>query len=97
MDSPNALQKFAICESCTAFVWERLNTGHWSDVSLVWRNLYTVAMILKISAVLDIILANKNPMNLKVRENIIGNLLSKKSNKRGLYFLASYWRHNKNV
>lgn len=29
------------------FTWERLNTGNWKDVPIVWRKIYSAASILK--------------------------------------------------
>lgn len=29
------------------FAWERLNTGNWKDVPIVWRKIYSAASILK--------------------------------------------------
>jgi hypothetical protein len=30
------------------FAWEKLNIGHWIDVLLVWRKLYTYLTLLKV-------------------------------------------------
>ena len=35
-------------ESYSHFVWEKLNTGHWRDISIIWRQLFAVIKILQI-------------------------------------------------
>ena len=51
----NPASAFLAADSVLSFVWERLNTGHWSDVDLVWRQLFTVTSLVKVGAVLRII------------------------------------------
>jgi hypothetical protein len=46
---------FLTADSVLSFVWERLNTGHWSEVGHVWRQLFTAASLIKIASVLRII------------------------------------------
>ncbi|KRY41107.1 Lysine-specific demethylase 8 [Trichinella spiralis] len=35
-----------ICNFMLNFIWERLNTGHWSEVNISWRLLYTMVSLL---------------------------------------------------
>ena len=30
-----------ICDECLDIIWEKLNTGYWKDVDMVWRHAYT--------------------------------------------------------
>ena len=44
------------------FIWEKLNTGHWSNVDIIWRQLFTIISVIKVLIVLDII-KDKNSDN----------------------------------
>ncbi len=35
------------------FVWEKLNTGHWKDVSLEWRNIFALISLLKVESIAE--------------------------------------------
>ncbi|XP_077986161.1 bifunctional peptidase and arginyl-hydroxylase JMJD5-like [Glandiceps talaboti] len=35
-----------------AYTWEKLNTGHWKDVDIAWRHLYSIASLLKCLALM---------------------------------------------
>lgn len=37
----------AICKMLLDITWEKLNTGHWKDVSLAWRKAYSFLSLLK--------------------------------------------------
>ena len=37
---------YSSCEILLDFVWEKLNTGHWKNVPIFWRKLYTSASCL---------------------------------------------------
>ncbi|XP_071949362.1 lysine-specific demethylase 8-like [Antedon mediterranea] len=41
-----------MCEELLDITWERLNTGHWSQVAITWRQLYTLASLLKAGTIL---------------------------------------------
>jgi len=34
------------------FIWEKLNTGHWSAVDIVWRQLFSIISVIKVLVVL---------------------------------------------
>ena len=36
------------------FIWEKLNTGHWSAVDTVWRKLFSVISIMKVLIVIEL-------------------------------------------
>lgn len=36
------------------YVWEKLNTGHWSQVDLIWRQLFSIISVVKILAILHL-------------------------------------------
>lgn len=36
-------------------IWEKLNTGHWSDVDLIWRQLYSLVSLIKLQSLLTLI------------------------------------------
>lgn len=35
------------CDVVIDYLWEKLNTGHWSDIKDLWRHLYYVASVYK--------------------------------------------------
>ncbi|XP_038064035.1 lysine-specific demethylase 8-like [Patiria miniata] len=43
-DIPQSLNK---SEELLSYTWEKLNTGHWKDVDIAWRHVYTYASLLK--------------------------------------------------
>uniref|UniRef100_A0A0K2TM02 JmjC domain-containing protein 5 n=1 Tax=Lepeophtheirus salmonis TaxID=72036 RepID=A0A0K2TM02_LEPSM len=47
--SPHSYKNLRILRD---FIWEKLNTGHWKEVSRVWRDLYSVTIVLKIVCIL---------------------------------------------
>ncbi len=55
VDSRSLAQLYAKSDAITSFVWERLNTGHWSEVSVTWRKLFTISILLKIRTVLKLL------------------------------------------
>lgn len=36
-------------DMCEDFVWEQLNTGHWKDVPILWRKLFSYIAFLKVT------------------------------------------------
>ncbi|XP_070531878.1 bifunctional peptidase and arginyl-hydroxylase JMJD5-like isoform X2 [Ptychodera flava] len=36
-----------LTEEILSYTWEKLNTGHWKDVHIAWRQLYSLASLLK--------------------------------------------------
>lgn len=49
---------FYSAQALIDFIWEKLNTGHWSEVDIVWRKLYSIISVLKVLIILD--LSDKN-------------------------------------
>lgn len=45
----------SLCENVLDILWERLNTGHWKEVNLVWRKGYSAVSYVKALAQLNII------------------------------------------
>ena len=45
----------SLCENILDILWERLNTGHWKDVDLVWRKGYNAVSYVKALAQLNMI------------------------------------------
>ncbi|XP_033103937.1 lysine-specific demethylase 8-like [Anneissia japonica] len=41
-----------VCDELVDIIWERLNTGHWSQVTITWRQLYTLVSLIKAGAML---------------------------------------------
>jgi hypothetical protein len=54
-DDSDLARKFFYADSAVNFVWERLNTGHWSEVDLVWRQLFMAASLVRISALMQLL------------------------------------------
>ena len=46
---------FYSAQALLDFIWEKLNTGHWSNVDIIWRQLFTIISVIKVMIVLDII------------------------------------------
>lgn len=36
-----------LCKALLDFTWEKLNTGHWKDVHICWRHVYSLVSLLK--------------------------------------------------
>jgi len=49
---------FYSAQALIDFIWEKLNTGHWSEVDIVWRKLYSIISVIKVLIILD--LSDKN-------------------------------------
>ena len=50
----NPAKTYSIVDAYLSFVWEKLNTGHWSLVEIGWRELFTVISVIKIKCVLQV-------------------------------------------
>ncbi|XP_006813260.1 bifunctional peptidase and arginyl-hydroxylase JMJD5-like [Saccoglossus kowalevskii] len=50
--SGNVSSCLQYAEDIISYTWEKLNTGHWKDVDIKWRHLYSYASLLKCMAVL---------------------------------------------
>jgi lysine-specific demethylase 8 len=59
---------FALLDSVTDAVWERLNTGHWKNVDGEWRRLYGLVAVAKVRKIVD--LANSAEVTLGASEII---------------------------
>ncbi|XP_033643279.1 lysine-specific demethylase 8-like [Asterias rubens] len=44
-------QSSAKSEDLLNFSWEKLNTGHWKDVNIAWRHVYSYASLLKVMSI----------------------------------------------
>jgi lysine-specific demethylase 8 len=51
LNQPFSSAAYKNAQALLDFVWERLNTGHWSEVDLVWRQLYSVISVIKVICV----------------------------------------------
>ena len=43
----NWLECYKLSDALLDYTWEQLNIGHWKDVHLSWRHIYSYASILK--------------------------------------------------
>lgn len=44
------------------FIWEKLNTGHWKEVKIIWRYLFTVSVCVKIRALAHLVSKTHFPL-----------------------------------
>ncbi|XP_022085203.1 lysine-specific demethylase 8-like isoform X2 [Acanthaster planci] len=44
-------QSLAKSEELLSYSWEKLNTGHWKDVDIAWRHVYTYGSLLKVMSI----------------------------------------------
>ena len=45
---------FYKAEAVKDFVWEKLNTGHWSDVNIIWQQLFSIISVTKVLIIVKI-------------------------------------------
>ena len=55
MHEMKPLQRLKQAQMLTDFVWERLNTGHWSSVDESWRRLYALLALLKVATIVHLL------------------------------------------
>ena len=59
--------QFMLADYTLDFIWEKLNTGHWSSVKISWRKLFTLVSILKARTLLLYMKDDQNAKYVKLR------------------------------
>ncbi|OWF55130.1 lysine-specific demethylase 8-like isoform X2 [Mizuhopecten yessoensis] len=64
-----------LCEPLLDLTWEKLNTGHWKDVHLCWRYLYSLVSLLKgASEVVIATIRSENTGNDVIKNNLANSI-----------------------
>jgi len=60
---------FYSAQALMDFIWEKLNTGHWSEVDIVWRKLFSIVSVIKVLIILE--LSGKNDHDSLILRDIV--------------------------
>jgi len=60
---------FYSAQALMDFIWEKLNTGHWSEVDTVWRKLFSIVSVIKVLIILN--LSDKNDHDNLILRDIV--------------------------